>query len=960
MAIPLETLKKLLLEASVVDAEEEAIDEEVRRREERDRDIIHQEKLAEEEKRFQEEDMQREREIRHGDMSDEEWKKLSRAEKRQHKRAEWEVMTPKERRYDYVGGVLNKRLDSIEGYKQHKKDGLHEKLYSPERIKWFEERVAMTPEQLGQDMQSRGEVLERRLQRRERLYELESSRANLVVLSQEVRRRSTRTGRLTKSLRKSTKSLDNKTLFEKQEAARKEYTGLREKNILLKTFDHFFGEEASEMRRWLALNERMRMAEGEALEHQQGIFEKVRKTWRKLTDLNVEAGLRKAGKGPKSKLGKFVSRMVSARTAAGVGLLGFAGVVGSGGVGMAAVAARRVLSGTSAAFGFYDLMRNFSDQKALKLSQEDVDKMKENPPAIAQKITELEARAMFSGERMVHSDEYSMLRKAYIECIASAEDTEPEKLEALRKIDEVLVLKQDEIYKQDKKYKRRAAGAGLLFALTPTILRGVLGNSAEIQDAISGVIGSDSTEATGAITEDSIAKLVEVRQDVLDTFPVLSSEMVEEIDAAAILPDEMLDSAANFVVLDSEAFHEVHSMGLPEGVEEGVRVETGDPQSLAEEGSTGVEVFETEGLEAEIAAEEAVLVEIEVISGSVEAGGSASQAVHDMVKEGVISQEQLNEAWNSSYSMVELADGEKIHISQLGLTHTGDRIVFVPETNDIPSHFMVNPDSGFDVGSNQDLYEAMVQEGRNIPKWLEHKMEAAGVIPEIPDAPESISVPPMDLADVSSSIPDSAAFGLEELAAPPGDSVEVMLDKSIGIGDESVAGGTTSSEFIGPPEEGVLNTDEAIAAAAEGTLQVSENVLETTWGGARFVYDAEGNVADILVSETATGDVRELLLAEAKEQVLHSNFVSTLEYGTSEQLQHIVMPERIRAAEEGAWEIYRLLNIMNAGLESGSIEKQSAEFYFLRWKINSVLEFNNLRFNNRIYDIGRFYNLLQS
>jgi hypothetical protein len=106
--------------------------------------------------------------------------------------------------------------------------------------------------------------------------------------------------------------------------------------------------------------------------------------------------------------------------------------------------------------------------------------------------------------------------------------------------------------------------------------------------------------------------------------------------------------------------------------------------------------------------------------GTVEQGGHIWQASYDLVENGAITEEQFAEVWSNPESMVTLESGQEIHISETGLSHAGDQVVYVAEAGDTPAHFEVIDFAEDEVylGSNEDLAEAFRQKGIALPEWL--------------------------------------------------------------------------------------------------------------------------------------------------------------------------------------------------------------------------------------------------
>jgi len=105
---------------------------------------------------------------------------------------------------------------------------------------------------------------------------------------------------------------------------------------------------------------------------------------------------------------------------------------------------------------------------------------------------------------------------------------------------------------------------------------------------------------------------------------------------------------------------------------------------------------------------------------TIQKGESVWEAGMKLVKEGKISLKEFNEAWSNPDSTIVLADGREVHISELGLVHEGDQVVFVPGSGGEKAHFEVidYAKDKFHLGSNYDLASAYLKEGREMPDWL--------------------------------------------------------------------------------------------------------------------------------------------------------------------------------------------------------------------------------------------------
>lgn len=758
---------------------------------------------------------------------------------------------------------IEKGLEKFRKKQQKESEGDEEKPLSrgekrAERLKEWEE---MSEEERKEKYRRWNEEEQKyeynRHERAERLYTFERTRINFMELEEELNKRSTLIGRTLEkfNLSKAEQSLEE--LEKDHVAALTEYKHRR--------------AEVVESNVWLALNEKMRIAEQKAMRHQEGVFEKMREKWRWLGEQNVEKFLSSVkGIKPESKIAKTLARTASLRTVAGLGLLGGGMAVGFGSAaGITALAARRVMGGTSAAFGSYDLMSQAREKQALAVDIESVAKMK--TLEIEEKLAEFEARAKLSGERLVRSEEYQELRRVYaahtipmdhLEKMVQERDEEtmkkygvwedqsPQKLryftqelgrrqeadngedadgvnvqEALRYLDTQLQEKGEVVLKEEKHRKFLAGVTGIASIATF--------NASSIAEMLHGSEYADIP--------------LEQIQEAAQQEPVLSADTLQEAtETEALLPEDTLTQA------------------------ESVNTELTSPPELA---PPSIEAAQ----------------EVESIVGTVKEGGSAWQAAYDLVENNNITKQQFREAWSSATSMVELESGKTIHISELGLTHAGDQVVYVPETEDMPAHFEVvdYTKDGLHVGSNEDLAAAFDTAGQEHPRWLQDALGAESV--EVPD-------PEIEIAS------------------------EDYLMEQVGLSKEEVSNLDLSNpesifEQVEIPAE--PSQQEALEAATAGNLEVAESI-KLNWGTAEFIQNEEtGDIISINLQESS-----EFLERPAKVQETAIEFLNP---------KYVSLPQ----PREQAWKLQKLMDVFR------SLPNQDgAEGVFIRKHIKEILERN--------------------
>lgn len=127
---------------------------------------------------------------------------------------------------------------------------------------------------------------------------------------------------------------------------------------------------------------------------------------------------------------------------------------------------------------------------------------------------------------------------------------------------------------------------------------------------------------------------------------------------------------------------------------------------------------------------------------NIERGGSVSASIHAMVEKGEITKENFEAAWRNPASVVEI-NGEKVHISKVGLVYEGNQVKFVPGEAGAPGRFEVLKGSGPQFGTDRDLYARYQLLGKPAPSWLERSVGVESLeesMKEIPEAEEKNSM----------------------------------------------------------------------------------------------------------------------------------------------------------------------------------------------------------------------------
>lgn len=758
---------------------------------------------------------------------------------------------------------------------------------------------------------------------RGRLHEMQKARANLAVLENELSNRTSLWGKVKEKLpgKKDTSLEDLKV-----QALRSELN-YKEKRA------EYVGAKA-----WRAMTDSKRLTEDRVREREKGNFEKFRKGWRWMGDKNVEALLTKFGKAPKSKWGKIAARSLSLRTAVAMGLMASGGVAGFAGVGAAGTVAlgmRRAWSGIGTGVGLYDLMRNVSAKKETAITKEDIGKM--NMAQLEEKKASFESLAMFNGEKIVSSPEYYALRKAYVQ---KAEDLKKGESESVKShLDAAMLQNLDDASreaiearrKKETRFKILGLGAGLGSMVLSHVL---------FDKVIKEKVG-------GNITPDDVSKAVE--GDV----PALTQEQFQEaVNSDGTIVNDISEAMKRKApILTPEQFQTAKTNGP-------IILETVNPAS-----EISVDIPETvEGLSAAVESS----AETGQFIATIEHGSNIWDSAKQMIKDGTITEAQFMEAWTNPESVVELPDGSLSHISEVGLVHEGDQVVFLAGS---PPRFTAcdSVKDIFKMASNAEYAKMLVNKGVQLPEWLKESVVARmPSTQEISiDADALFTMKDADFVDAAqqagqtggdiaiSEYVSSVAQEVPVGASPtdsqvpfPGDHVETGTSSTgsqvplPGEAAEKVGPSATDSQVPFPGEDlplveppaGTPNHADVINAASHGSLDVKEAIM-LEGHQVQFVYDSSGNVADLVYSSTMNSQDRARFVGQAVREYLDDGYIRSLERTVPDSLEHIEMGRKIAYAQEAAAEIA----VYNRAL--AATDPNSPEFYFLKYRISEFVHF---------------------
>jgi len=645
---------------------------------------------------------------------------------------------------------------------------------------------------------------------------------------------------------------------------------------------------------WRVLKEKKSLAEEKAEVHAGGKFEKVRKAWRWMGDKNLDNFLKGTKFEAKSRPVKFLARVASLRTAASLSLLGVGAWAGAGIASLGALSARRAFSGTSTGLASYDLMRNISDNRALSFKEEDLARMSVDD--MQQRMSIFEARARLSGKRIVRSEDYQSLRRAMHKRLKEGE-TEGDlgeeyqnlldmtKDEFLEYLDDNLSKEETSLSKSDKRKKITATAIGLFVG------SGMLGKMFGDKEGVPEGVSGDSPDIPNEVLEEAQS----------------GPELVMERPGLVRAPD-LSDPSETLSQVKEGGFQGFDVFG--EEVKPGFSPDFGEKLSAVAENMPE---------------------NIEGIASTIKEGGSLWQAGKELVKGGHITNEQFAEAWSSSESVVNLASGETVHISEAGLSHAGDQIVYVAATDSVPAHFEVVDyvKDGLHIGSNEDLVEAFTSQGKDVPEWLKGATESVGLDE---DAEEAISkiiedgdVPENMISEESFDRINSFREELgEELAEEP-EVVKESIDKTV--------------------EENNTLVEEALEGSLEGL-----STVELVNGSAEFIVNDKGKIVDVVIRDSFSLGQREVFVSEAVSQILRPNYGNiimsdvTKMYDISSSLLADVVPNKMALAKEAAWEVFRLRELML------KLEPQSEAWLVIRDSINKIIKPSPILGNRVIYN----------
>ncbi len=113
--------------------------------------------------------------------------------------------------------------------------------------------------------------------------------------------------------------------------------------------------------------------------------------------------------------------------------------------------------------------------------------------------------------------------------------------------------------------------------------------------------------------------------------------------------------------------------------------------------------------------------EIKSQSAVIQKGEGIWSAAKDLVNKNLISEKQFTEAWENSHSVIKMPNGEIHHLSEIGLVHQGDEVIYVPGKNGSSAYFEILPKSRQALGTDTDLYHYYLNKNIKIPEFLKHQ-----------------------------------------------------------------------------------------------------------------------------------------------------------------------------------------------------------------------------------------------
>jgi hypothetical protein len=727
----------------------------------------------------------------------------------------------------------------------------------------------------------------------------------------------------------------------------------------LKTYEEgragYVGVKASRM-----MNESRRLAEANAKanESRPGFYEGIRSVWRKLGDANLASWYEgQTGKQIESKAWQRISRGLSLRTAANLGLLaGGVWLAAPGSVlGISAIFARRALGGMGTSFSVADLVRGYRERKATAIETSKLGEM--STPNLEQKMAEFEALAKFSGKRVVRSQGYLALRGEYAKRLRG--DAELKIGEKAQALGDVLRKEQQAAVTRERQNKLIGFGAGITSTFGLSAAWRAWGATEAMQGAGGGSVPEKILEAkkalVGSASPEDAAKLIEKA-------PALTAEQATEtVGRETKLPEGVIEAArrraeglGKFAGVTEAASRRAAGMArlaqesageTSNPVEAAARRAEGlarlareaaepasDPIEAAARRAAGLgklgpeavgaveSPFKTDfeipkpsltgehvprrfGFDSEFskpsAFEETARLRLsgelggggelpratftglretweggqaEKLAGTVKKGGSAWRAAKSLVGHG-ITNEEFRAAWSNPASVVKLPSGEEIHISELGLTHEGDAVAYVPAGAGAPAHFEVADPvkDEFHLGSNEELAEAMRSEDIKTPKWLDEAIAAKGegiVEGVVPAAEIGSNAVAEEIAQKIPPSHDAAAQAYAEAAAERGQAAQAV------------------------------GTEGAAEMSASTVVETSGESTRFAWGTARFEMDASGNVESMIFRETMSPAERAQFVERAAREVLREGFEEIVQDQTRETLVQYLHGEPLSALQE--------------------------------------------------------------
>ncbi len=497
----------------------------------------------------------------------------------------------------------------------------------------------------------------------------------------------------------------------------------------------------------------------------------------------------------KTRVGQMFIRSLNMRTALSLSLWGVA--VGSGFgsiVGIGSLIARSGVGAAGTYFGSQALMEGLAQKRRFTLdrkkfdaaaafdlhdtSEEAKEKAGEHEVFLVNELARLEAAALLAGRKVGDTAEYREIRKVYRR-YAKAEQEEavkyaaeagwpPEagKREGAARLKYITEYLEEEVLRREKDYKRgergRKALAGVLATAFP-ITRIMALSMGEIATLEGRPVGPGPSGRLGAVPE---------------AVPPEASPSV----TAVVRPPAPAPSApvGETVRLSPEAIGQVQGLGrtaqeapATQFLEETVRL-----GADAAEQVRGLGAVEAPGAEAIRSAVEAkagpaavarALETLEKTMGptaAIQEGGSIWKSAMRLVESNQISKADFESAWRNS--LVDIEGQGQVPIHKVGLVHAGDKLRFIPAEGVHPPRFEIMAESKMPLGSDQDLYAAYEQVGREAPEWLKESVGAPVKPHEVLDnmAAETPDTEPVH--DTGEEVSPEAAEGGGVPEAPQG------------------------------------------------------------------------------------------------------------------------------------------------------------------------------------------------